>query len=748
MDRIRKLEILANLWGNLYLFHPNVVRSDLEINWDQVLIEAIPKIEKTKSMEDFVSSLNEWLFKPLDDPLSYVCQTNPSNKKKRLHPGKQIEARKLSPSTGLITVPHPFQIRNPNFPGQFASAIDLVSGTDLIIVDLRWEVTENTPYGFEPLISFFITETLSAAHVVTRVHHGWSQHNDHHEYAQKWEITVGNTIRPINQPYGFMKYIYPDTDFKKLEPVCIPTVFLLNNSSYSALANLIAAPQSLPHIAVIWERTGPSGNLGWASSLNPLIFDEGITAHINQAVLLSSRDLKIFNPDYQVPVEIGLGELENIASKLVKEKMEKEVDLVNRFPFEMKLGAPDPESSGLVSREERLLGLFRIWTVIDRFFLFLEYALIDWSSMLREAIPSIEDANSIKEYYSRLQGIAAKLCDSHIHVWHPELQPGEYTIPFRLARFGQRLFAAEKIDGFGDGELNLGDEILEIEGMPIEAFEEQWRSRISASTDQAFYRRLYNQRGLGSISSAEMPFRGEQGSTIRFTIKRGKQTFGTDVTRSIQSTLWDENLDSGDPYKKLENNLGYINLTTVASLEEIDSALGALKDTDGLILDLRGYPKFWLTLELVSRLCRHPVRSTVFEIPIVSSFDPAQETLNRIQYIVQPHSTVSYEKPVVVLINERVQSMPEDLCIYLRNAERVIFIGTPTTGTNGDVTLIHLPAGGDMTFTGMRATYGDGSRFQNIGIIPDVEVHPSLENVMNGVDEILEQGKVTLLDLL
>ncbi len=45
-----------------------------------------------------------------------------------------------------------------------------------------------------------------------------------------------------------------------------------------------------------------------------------------------------------------------------------------------------------------------------------------------------------------------------------------------------------------------------------------------------------------------------------------------------------------------------------------------------------------------------------------------------------------------------------------------------------------------MTFTGMRVLYEDGSRFQNVGIVPDVVARPTIAGLRSGRDEVLEAG--------
>jgi hypothetical protein len=67
-QRIERLEMLADIWGKLYLFHPRIVSAN--VDWSRALIETIPKIEKAESADELVSVLNESLFKSLDDPFT------------------------------------------------------------------------------------------------------------------------------------------------------------------------------------------------------------------------------------------------------------------------------------------------------------------------------------------------------------------------------------------------------------------------------------------------------------------------------------------------------------------------------------------------------------------------------------------------------------------------------------------------------------------------------------------------------
>jgi C-terminal processing protease CtpA/Prc len=205
---------------------------------------------------------------------------------------------------------------------------------------------------------------------------------------------------------------------------------------------------------------------------------------------------------------------------------------------------------------------------------------------------------------------------------------------------------------------------------------------------------------------------------------------------------------SSGGYRLLDENIGYMDLARLASLGEFERAFAALRQADGLVVDIRGYPGFTMQLALSARLIDRPIKSAIYEIPIVSGYDLQEQVWNIGQYEVQPDPKVHYGNPVVVLVNERTFGGAEDVCIHLKNAGRVTFVGGTTAGCNGNRTWLSLPGGGRLWFTGMRVKFGDGSRFQNIGVVPDVPTAPTVDGIRAGRDEVLEKGQEVLRRLV
>jgi C-terminal processing protease CtpA/Prc len=71
-------------------------------------------------------------------------------------------------------------------------------------------------------------------------------------------------------------------------------------------------------------------------------------------------------------------------------------------------------------------------------------------------------------------------------------------------------------------------------------------------------------------------------------------------------------------------------------------------------------------------------------------------------------------------------------------AAGAIVIGSTTAGADGDVSEIPLPGGLRTAISGIGVFYPDKKPTQRVGIIPDIEVLPTIAGIRAGRDEVLE----------
>jgi C-terminal processing protease CtpA/Prc len=102
----------------------------------------------------------------------------------------------------------------------------------------------------------------------------------------------------------------------------------------------------------------------------------------------------------------------------------------------------------------------------------------------------------------------------------------------------------------------------------------------------------------------------------------------------------------------------------------------------------------------------------------------------------QPH----YAGKVVVLVDETSLSQAEYTAMAFRAAPQAIVVGSTTAGADGNVSPIGLPGGLRTAISGIGVFYPDKRPTQRIGIVPDVEIRPTIAGIRAGRDEVLEEA--------
>ena len=76
----------------------------------------------------------------------------------------------------------------------------------------------------------------------------------------------------------------------------------------------------------------------------------------------------------------------------------------------------------------------------------------------------------------------------------------------------------------------------------------------------------------------------------------------------------------------------------------------------------------------------------------------------------------------------------------LQTAPDATVIGSQTAGADGNASRLVLPGGISTSFTGIGVFYPDGTETQRVGIVPDIEIRPTVAGLQRGQDEVLERA--------
>jgi C-terminal processing protease CtpA/Prc len=159
---------------------------------------------------------------------------------------------------------------------------------------------------------------------------------------------------------------------------------------------------------------------------------------------------------------------------------------------------------------------------------------------------------------------------------------------------------------------------------------------------------------------------------------------------------------------------------------------------------MRGYPQMtaWSIAPRLSE--ENSLKAALFQRPFVISPDgPNGEITNQsINYTfaqaLLPTEKWRYKGKTVMLIDERTWSQAEHTGLFFEAANGTKFVGSHTAGVNGDLTSFPVPGGIFIGFTGQAVRHIDGRQLQRVGLVPDIEIKPTIEGIQNGRDEVLE----------
>ena len=169
-------------------------------------------------------------------------------------------------------------------------------------------------------------------------------------------------------------------------------------------------------------------------------------------------------------------------------------------------------------------------------------------------------------------------------------------------------------------------------------------------------------------------------------------------------------------------------------MDSVDMVMQKLMKTKAIIFDVRNYPKG--TMYKIASMIMEPKEFVTFTRPdITHPGRLLQDTIS-----LKCGNKKEYKGKVVILQNERTQSHAEFTIMALRAAPGAIVIGSQTAGADGNVSRLALPGGITTMFTGLGVFYPDGTETQRIGIVPDIEVKPTIKGIREGRDEVLDRA--------
>ncbi|MES2328306.1 MAG: S41 family peptidase [Bacteroidota bacterium] len=398
------------------------------------------------------------------------------------------------------------------------------------------------------------------------------------------------------------------------------------------------------------------------------------------------------------------------------------------FANELKYAGVKGEDDGM-----RMLALFRYWNTVEYFFPSKYLTADQWDGVLEKYIPLFAVARTDSQYRRECFRLTATIHDTHAggigYDSASKKYMGNYSLPVAVGEVeGDMTVLFLRSDSLRQASLlKPGDKIVSINGAGVKKMIDSVSPYVQASNTTALTYYAMNKLTRSYRPENDLAIQ-RGGNTIQVKVTYLKAPFPENYRRNYTSIY--------PMYQKMGDDIGYINLEKIkaASLPEI---FKAFENTRGLVIDVRNYPSEFMPFALGKYLKPQPspfARFTSTDLQLPGRFTMTEPIQNG------EKNTDCYKGKIVILINEVSISQSEYTAMALKTAPNAVVMGSQTAGADGNVSQVYLPGGMSSMISGLGVYYPDKKVTQGIGIVPDIEVKPTVKGIAEGRDEVLEKA--------
>lgn len=727
-ERIERLAGACRLWGAVKYFHPYLAYRE-DIDWDAALVAVIPMINAARNAQEYAAAVQTML-DPLGDPVTRVLTKLPEAQVPQDVKGRQPVFAVTKDGILVITVNRYADFWD--FDGaqqKMDAAAKEIPKAKAVIFDFRATVPPSEEEQ-ESLIYVFKKSEIATLMTSTELRTPAERRRMHEGFASQ--------VQDFDTSDTYFSAFYT-TDGQRIEPARgakdVPAVFLVNADS--KVPSEALAFQAAGKGAIVAEG---SANGAPALTTQKIQLADGVEAVIRLGELVYEDGSGGLIPDIVVPISPGPGEQNQAFLAAMTLAKDFHPARAIRKPLPARAVPPTEKSYSEMTYpalEYRVLGAFRIWTVIHYFFPYAELMGEDWDSVLKEFIPRMEKAGNALEYNLAVSEMMTHIHDSHGFLWSSVLVGyfGAAPAPV-MARIVEGVpviteIADEKIVR-GRG-VAIGDVVLSVDGEDANQRLARFARILPASTSQSL---MY--KAVGFL------LRGPENSEVRLTL-RDRNDRVKNAKLPCKQEFCDSFEHGGEILKLLPGNIGYADLGRL-TVPEVDGMFEKFKDTKAIIFDMRGYPNdtAWAIAPRLTE--KNRVAAAVFRCPVLlspggpSGDYTTQSLFQTFTQFLPRTDKWRYKGKTVMLIDEETLSQAEHTGLFFEAANGTTFIGSPTAGANGDVTSFRVPGGIGIMFTGEAVQHIDGRQLQRVGLVPHIEVRPTIKGIREGRDEVLERA--------
>ncbi len=381
-------------------------------------------------------------------------------------------------------------------------------------------------------------------------------------------------------------------------------------------------------------------------------------------------------------------------------------------------------------KQERILGLFTFWNIVEYYYPYKYIMDKNWDTTLEEMMPNFTNAQNESDFYLAMRKLTVRLNDSHV-VFVEYNNRAKYYLPIICKIIDEKMVVTEILDNDVTTTYNIkiGDVITKVNDKTINENILEKRNLISGSNESFYLYNIIESILSGYTENIKLEF-------LEDDKRKAKTIYWVDY-RSNRYTLLErlKTITKKERYKILDNNIGYVDMGLLKE-KNITAMTEKLQSTKAIVLDMRNYPNnTWK--EISKFLNAHEKIFAIYTRPDLTYPSRFKWSGNSTCGSNNPNH---YKGKIVLLLNELSASQAEWTAMCFQTAGNTTIIGSQTAGADGNVSGIDYIPAFHSQFTGLGVYYPDGRETQRIGIVPDIEVKPTIKGIQAGRDEVLERA--------
>ncbi len=469
------------------------------------------------------------------------------------------------------------------------------------------------------------------------------------------------------------------------------------------------------------------------------IDDLGVIAEVEP--IAAEKDVEYFDKNFD------LSWFNN--TKLFSKKLSKKLKFIeeNRFQGEqfyiytmsgggnVDLKNESYKNPDFTDKNSKLRMIFMFWNLIEYFF--PDKYLMDqkWDTTLEKVIPLAIKAENQDDFYLTMRKMISRLDDSHTEFFvyqSSAAQKIKRYFPANGRIIDDKLVVTEILgDSLAQAyDIKVGDVITKINDKTIKEISLENRELICASNEPKYLEKLVKKILLSNSDIVKVEFlKNDEHISKTMTWFDYHDSHRNEFKKGAQKKK--------EKFKLLDRNIGYVDMGVIKP-KHIPDMIEALKSTQAIIFDMRNYPNG--TFEPIGNFINpKEEKFAIYTRPDLSH--PGRFKWSDNATTMGFNNKDYYKGKVIVLLDEKSQSQAEWTAMCFQTSGHTTIIGSQTSGADGNVSEFDFE-GFHTLFSGIGVYYPDKRETQRIGIVPDIEVKPTIKGIQEGRDEVLDRALV------